>query len=53
MILLALALASSPYGSKNFLTEVLIQVNFFKDHGGLILPYLEVVSFTKLAIKMV
>ena len=29
----------------------LIQVNLFKDHGGPILPYLEVVSFTKLVIK--
>ena len=52
MILLALTLASSPSGSQNFLTEILIQVNFFKDHGGPILPYLEVVSFTKLVIKL-
>ena len=52
MILLSLALASSPSGSQNFLTEILIQVNFFKDHIGLILPYSEVVSLTKLFIKL-
>ena len=52
MILLALALSSSPSGSQNFLTEILIQVNFFKDHRGPILPYSEVFSFTKLVIKL-
>ena len=52
MILLALALASSPFGSQNFLTEILIQVNFFKDHGGPIIQYSEFVSFTKLVINL-
>ena len=52
MILLALALASSPSGSKNFLTEILTQVIFFKDHEGPILPYSKVISFTKLVIKL-
>ena len=50
---LGLALASSPSDSYNFLTEKLIQFNFFKDHGGPILPYLEVVKFTKFVINLV
>ena len=33
MILLALSLASSPSISYTFLTEILIQVNFLKDHS--------------------
>ena len=53
MIVLDLALASSPSGSYNFFTEILIQVNLFKDHGGPILPYSEVVNFTKIFIKLV
>ena len=31
----------------------LIQLNFFKDHGGHIPPYLEIFIFTKLVIKLV
>ena len=44
MILLALALASSPSGSYNFLTDILIQLVFFKDQGDPILPCLKIVS---------
>ena len=52
MILLPLSLASSPSRFYNFLTGILIQVIFLKDHRGPILPYSKVVSFTKLVINL-
>ena len=36
----------------NFLIDILIQVIFFKDQGGPILPCSEVVSFTNLFNKL-